>query len=78
VEAGVAYYVYVNKVHDKAIVHEGSCGSCNDGRGKRNMKSTERVRDQWLGPFPTSDEALDRARQTGKSNVARCGACSDR
>ncbi len=72
------YYVYVNDVHNKAIVHAGSCSYCNDGRGMHAVSDSERRVDEWRGPFNTADLAVAEARSTGKRTVARCGTCGKR
>lgn len=54
----MAYWVYENwqAGPHKAVVHDGSCGYCKDGRG-RSGKGTNPAYGRWHGPYATLDEA---------------------
>jgi len=47
----VSYWVYENwTAEDKAVVHRGDCGQCNDGHGcHKNIHGNKNG--QWLGPY---------------------------
>lgn len=62
----VAYWVYENWTSEqKAIVHAGNCGYCNDGRGRTPNRQGEK-NGRWHGPFPTLEEANQAAQATGR------------
>lgn len=70
----MAYWVYENHVHNKAVVHESSCSACQDGRGVHDTGETPASR--WLGPFPVYSSAATAATATGKKNVRDCSRCA--
>jgi hypothetical protein len=68
----VAYWVYENwRAEQKAVVHNGSCGNCNDGKGCHKNPHGNR-NGQWLGPFRDLDEARKAARNTGRVTREHC------
>jgi hypothetical protein len=53
----MSYYIYENwqAGPHKAVIHVGSCGFCNDGKGRAggyNLRHAE-----WHGPYKTLDAA---------------------
>lgn len=66
------YYVYENwTAKDKAVIHRGTCGYCNDGRGcHRNPLGNRNGR--WHGPFDTLEEAKRTAQNTGRTVQMHC------
>lgn len=69
----MAYYVYENLVRNKAIVHRGDCGSCNEGTGINGRPQNDRH--IWHGPIPTRAAALQLAESTGRKDVRECQHC---
>lgn len=67
------FWVYVNKIRNKAIIHAASCSFCNNGQGLHH--GSESGIDRWH-PFSTLDEATQFAESTGRKDVRRCKACS--
>lgn len=62
----MAYWIYENwTAEHKAVVHAGSCGHCNEGRGRTPNPLGEK-NGRWHGPFPTLDAANQAARATGR------------
>lgn len=59
---------------NKAVIHRGSCGFCNEGRGTNKPKE-QGVRGQWLGPCDTYEKAYNRAVTTGRP-VKHCSFCN--
>ena len=59
---GVAYYFYENYPTNHVTIHVGSCGLCNDGRGRKGQPVTENGR--WHGPFSTKGAAEEAAKLT--------------
>ena len=51
------FYVYHNRQTgpSKAVIHRGSCGHCNHGRGVNNGYDPAHAR--WSEPFPTLQAA---------------------
>jgi hypothetical protein len=68
------FWVYDNRVHNYAAVHQASCTFCQDGRGMHAAGSTPNS--EWLGPFDTCADAWARAQRTGREQVRRCGSCN--
>ena len=67
------FYIYENwqAGPHKAIIHSGSCGHCNDGRGRAGGYDPSHAR--WHGPFDSFDEAKEvRARIPGVVNRKEC------
>lgn len=69
----MSYYIYENRVHNKAIVHKGECNHCNKGEGK--IQEDSEKYGHWLGPFKDKDTALLAAKKTGRKRVAECHWC---
>ena len=67
------YNVYVNSVHDKAIIHRSSCSFVNDGQGVHPNAS--RKIDGWM-TFTERDRAFLAAHKTQKSMVRGCLKCN--
>jgi hypothetical protein len=61
------YYVYENwTAESKAVIHRGTCGNCNDGRGCHENPLGKR-NGVWHGPFNSLEEAQQAATDTGRS-----------
>jgi hypothetical protein len=70
---GAFYFVYENWVaENKAVIHLGTCSSCNQGKGVHPNSGKDNGR--WLGPFPTLESAENAALATGRP-VKRCKKC---
>ena len=69
----VAFWVYENwTTENKAVVHAGNCGHCNDGRGHTPHRAGEK-NGRRHGPFPTLVEANQAAQDTNRpSRFHRC------
>lgn len=67
------YWVYENWTHNKAIIHQGDCSYCNNGKGM-HAGSTNR-NGQWLGPFNTTVQANKVAKSTERDEVRPCQNC---
>ena len=67
------YNVYVNSVHDKAIVHKSTCSFANGGEGIH--KDASRKIDGWM-TFTERDQAFLAAHKTEKSEVRACLKCN--
>ncbi len=66
------YWVYENWTMQTSTIHEGSCHSCNHGKGTHG--TTNEKNGRWHGPFLSMAAAEARAQDTGRS-VRRCGNC---
>ncbi|MCY3646451.1 MAG: hypothetical protein OXH07_05720 [Chloroflexi bacterium] len=66
------WWVYEDDATSWARVHRAICAHCNDGRGHYG---TRRPDNRWHGPFPTREEAIEKALSTGKRDVKGCGTC---
>ena len=66
------WWVYEDDAPSWVRVHRAICAHCNDGRGRY---VTRRPDNRWHGPFPTMQEAIDKALGTGKRDVKGCGTC---
>ena len=63
----MSYYVYENwRAENKAVIHTGFCGNCNNGRGCHENPLGDR-NGRWHGPFDTLDEARRAAQNTGRA-----------
>lgn len=69
----VQYWVYENWTHEKAMIHEGRCSYCNDGRGIHGGSGNRNGR--WHGPFGSRNEAERKAAATGRQLVRACKSC---
>lgn len=67
------YNVYVNFVHDKAIVHKSGCSFANDGKGIHEDAS--RNIDGWM-TFDDRERAFLAAYKTGANEVRGCLSCN--
>lgn len=67
------FWVYVNEPNDKAFVHIGSCGHCNEGQGVASEKLESNG--QWLGPCD-KEQATRLALNSGKKVIRWCGFCA--
>ena len=62
----MSFYVYENwTAEHKAVIHQGACRYCNDGRGCHENPLGNR-NGQWHGPFDTREAANNTAVQTGR------------
>ena len=60
------YYVYENwTAEHKAVIHRGSCGNCNEGRGCHE-NPLGNIHGRWHGPFVSLEKARRVAENTGK------------
>jgi hypothetical protein len=71
----VSYWVYENwRAHgQRATVHRGDCGHCNDGAGQRG--GTRSDNGKWHGPFMTVNDALRQAALCG-GEQRHCASCT--
>jgi hypothetical protein len=66
------YYIYENwTAKDKAVIHRGTCGYCNEGRGCHQNPLGNR-NGRWHGPFDTFEEARKTAQNTGRTVQVHC------
>lgn len=70
----MAYYVYENWTHDRARVHAGNCGFCNEGVGMHAEDSGANGR--WLGPFPDCAAAVAAAHALHRADTGTCNNCN--
>lgn len=70
---GEMFWAYDNWVHDYTKIHRADCSYCNDGQGMHPDSSDQAG--EWLGPFGTIDEAMERAAGTGRA-VSACQNCA--
>lgn len=60
------YWVYENWTADKkAVIHDGKCANCNDGRGCHPNPHGEK-NGKWHGSFETIKDAEIAANGTGR------------
>jgi len=54
------YYVYENwRAESKAVIHRGSCGNCQEGKGcHKTVRGDSNGR--WWGPYATYQEAKEK------------------
>ncbi len=69
----MAFYVYENRITDKAIVHRGECSFCNEGRGIHGRDTSDSS--TWHGPFETAGEALATAKSRNRDRTDVCSRC---
>ncbi len=71
----MSYYIYENwrAGPHKAVIHNGSCGHCNNGSGRAGGYDPKNA--EWHGPYETL--ALVRSAQKGLSVkvLEECGVC---
>jgi hypothetical protein len=61
------YYVYENwRAEQKAVIHEGACGNCMEGKGC-HPNPLGNMNGKWHGPFKTLQEAQVAARATKRT-----------
>ena len=67
------WWVYENRVHDRAVVHYYKCSFCKDGKGL--VEDSSKDRGVWQGPYPTVVAAIDETKRLkrGKSHI--CHYC---
>jgi len=69
--AKMKHYVYENwTAEDKAVIHRGSCGYCNDGKGCHENPLGD-LNGKWHGPFDSLKEAERGAAGMGRA-VKKC------
>jgi hypothetical protein len=67
------HFGYENWTRNKAVVHTGPCGSCNEGRG---IHSTDSGRNgKWHGPFLARETVMTFARTLLRPDTRFCGKC---
>ena len=67
------YWVYDNPGNGQALVHEETCSHCNYGEGMGHGRILGES--EWYGPYDTIEEALQKARSTGRKEKRGCGHC---
>lgn len=66
------YYIYENwTAKNKAVIHRGTCGYCNEGRGCHENPLGSR-NGRWHGPFDSIEEAKGAAVNTGRTVQQHC------
>jgi hypothetical protein len=68
------YFVYENRIIDKAIIHRGDCSFCKNGKGIHGRNTTNSS--TWHGPFDTAGEALAKAKSWKRDRTDFCSRCS--
>lgn len=68
----MSYWVYEDDPTNRVRIHKSECTYCNDGEGIKGSRLTD---NRWHGPFQTEQEAIDRARRTGRRDAKGCGVC---
>ena len=62
----MGFWVYENWTADnKAVLHVGSCGHCNEGKGCHDTPHGE-SHGKWHGPFDSLEAAKAAAEGTGR------------
>ncbi|MBI1328210.1 MAG: hypothetical protein GC136_11315 [Alphaproteobacteria bacterium] len=69
----MAYWVYENWTHEKAVVHKSECTFCRDGKGLHGTSGNGN--DKWHGPFVSKEAALETADQTERQLKKCCEIC---
>lgn len=67
-----SWWVYENRLHDRAIVHHSKCPYCNDGKG---VHVSSGKYDKWHGSYSTKNEALEFAQSLGRGKTRVCSYC---
>ena len=70
----MSFWVYENKIRNRARIHVSDCRYCNNGKGVGGAADNVEA-DVWHGPFKTYPEAETKANTLGRKDVAACGAC---
>lgn len=66
------YYVYEFGPNKHVRIHEGNCGHCNGGKGR---KPTQHPDSKWYGPYRTLAAAQAFAKTLKRKNTNACGVC---
>jgi hypothetical protein len=72
-EAKMSFWVYENKIHKYASLHEAKCSFCGDGHGLHGGGLTPSG--MWHGPFGALDDAKTAAIRTGQPDLRSCSLC---
>ena len=67
-EIETAYLINVDQAHDAVIIHRQDCQWIRDGAQRM-------VAEEWHGPVPTVQEALDVAMEKGGEGYRVCPLC---
>ena len=70
----MSFWVYENKIRNRARIHTSECRYCNDGKGVGGASDNVEA-DEWHGPFKSFASAEKKANSLGRKDVAACGAC---
>tara|TARA_Y100000052_G_scaffold21389_1_gene21534 strand:- start:8691 stop:10532 length:1842 start_codon:yes stop_codon:yes gene_type:complete len=70
----MSFWVYENKIRNRARIHTSDCRYCNDGKGVGGAPDNTDA-DEWHGPFKTFATADKKAVGLGRKDTAPCGAC---
>ena len=70
----MSFWVYENKIRNRARIHVNTCRYCNDGKGVGGAADNVEA-DEWHGPFNAFADADAKASSLGRKDVAPCGAC---
>jgi F-type H+-transporting ATPase subunit beta len=59
----MGFYIYENwqAGPHKAVIHHGSCGYCNEGKGRAGGYDPNHA--EWHGPFGTLEDARNHQQQ---------------
>ena len=66
----MSFYVLENTAHNFVRIHQGSCPSCNYGKGPREGHTGK-----WSREFRTYQQALDWAQSTNRPLANHCKRC---
>jgi hypothetical protein len=69
----MSFWIYESWVHNKAIVHDGTCAYCENGTNRQGEKSARGG--SWAGPYKTPHGALEAAVKTRRHVVRGCNHC---
>ena len=70
----MSFWVYENKIRNRARIHTSDCRYCNDGKGVGGAPDNTDA-DEWHGPFKTFAVADKKAGGLDRKDTAPCGAC---
>lgn len=70
----MSFWVYENKIRNRARIHASDCRYCNNGAGIGGAPDNTEA-DEWHGPFTSFGEAETKATGLGRKDTAPCGAC---
>ena len=70
----MSFWVYENKIRNRARIHTGGCRYCNEGKGVGGAPDNTSA-DEWHGPFKDFKAAEKHAASLGRKDTAACGAC---